>query len=133
MRELLTWIVIIGVFLAVAVIGGISSLTSDGVLQSMGIEEGGTQITWQNNVNRMEVRYSGTIQLTDDDREILQITPRGYLHLVENGVLETVRVELRSRADDTLERKFFVDGRETPYDPAGKRWFSEVLPNVVRR
>jgi hypothetical protein len=133
MRELLTWVLIIGVLGAVAVIAFVSGLTSDGGPQSTAIKDGGTQITWQNNINRIEVRYSGTIQLAEDDRDILQITPQGYVHLVEKGVLEIVRIELKSRAGDTLERKFFIDGREMPYDPAGKTWFAAVLPNVVRR
>jgi hypothetical protein len=136
MREFGTWAVIILVFIVVAVIAGVSGVDSHGGLfRSMGFHEGGTQVSWLKDSSRVEVRYTGAIAVSDDDRDILEITPRDYLSIIEEGFGFGVakKLELRGRADKTIERKYIVDGRETPYEPEGKAWLEEMLPDVVRR
>ena len=89
---------------------------------------------WSDDWNHMEVRYSGAITISDDDREIVQIAPGGHMILSDGGFLNAgKRLELTSRADGTLDRKFFDTGREAPYEPAGKAWLAEILPNIIRR
>ncbi|MBI4658219.1 MAG: hypothetical protein HY735_05105 [Verrucomicrobia bacterium] len=95
--------------------------------------EGEERFGWSDDWNHVEARFSGKITISEDDRDILEITPNGHFTLSESGFLNPgKRLELISHAG-AIDRKFFVRGRGQPYEPEGKAWLAEILPNIVRR
>jgi hypothetical protein len=72
--------------------------------------------------------------VSDDDRDITQISPDGYLIISESGLLGGSRtLELRGSTGSAIERKFSIGGGARPYEPDGRAWLTETLPTVVRR
>ena len=90
---------------------------------------------WSNNGQKLEVNYRGDIEFTADDTDV---------SAVESGRVpadqgrppvrhrQLGRVQGR-RATATIERRFWVGGRERPFDPEGRKWLAEVLPRFIRQ
>ncbi len=93
----------------------------------------------------MSLSHNGTIVLSDDDTDVVSISPGGYLKVVETrgrlpivlydwfGVGSGQRIELRGRADGSIERTYASGGRTRPFEPEGRLWLRELLPRLVRR
>jgi hypothetical protein len=128
MRGFSAWVIIV-------VLIGIAAVASQpNLIRSMGFHGGETHMAWSNDGNRFEIRYHGAITISEDDRDITQLTPDGYLILADDrDGGGGRRLEFRSRANGALERKFFVGSHESPYDPGGTIWLGEILPDLVRR
>jgi len=95
---------------------------------------GESHISWSNGSKRFEVRYRGTIELANDDRSITSISPGGYL-IVSDGRWfwsKDYKVEIRADGDGRLESRFWVDGREQPFEPEGREWLEKSLLRLVR-
>ncbi len=84
-----------------------------------------------NGFNSFNIDIRGTIEITDDDKDIKSMSPDGYLEITKTtfGSKRTIKITAES---NTLKREYF-DGR-TPvsYEPEGRKWLSEILPEVVR-
>jgi len=90
--------------------------------------------SWSDLGARYDIRYKGTIAISDDDREVTHISPDGYLTISDSGWFGTGHaVELRGRSDGSIERKFRESGVDKPYEPAGRAWFADVFPMILRR
>ena len=84
----------------------------------------------------LQADVRGTIVTSDDERRIVALTPPG-----------AARAYFRERADGTdreftfsttngaaaseLRTVYRVNGRETAFDDAGRRWFADLLPRVL--
>jgi hypothetical protein len=81
----------------------------------------------------IDVHSSGQItEVSDDDREILRMSPDGYLKISSDDFGPGgARLEVRS-GNGSIDRQFFVKGRPIPYDPEGKEWLGELLPDLLR-
>jgi hypothetical protein len=91
-------------------------------------------ISWSHDGERVEVRYRGSIALTDDDRDIAQISPGGYFRISDGGWFGAGnRVEVRPLANGTLERKFSSGWSEKPFEPEGRQWLATALQRLIRR
>jgi beta-lactamase regulating signal transducer with metallopeptidase domain len=78
------------------------------------------------------VRAEGEITFTEDDRGVAQLPRRGFFEIEERSGRARRRVEV-SEADGRLEHRWFVDGREQPYDDSARAWFGDALLVLVRR
>ena len=87
--------------------------------------------TWSNNGERLQVSYSGTFEFSDDDTDIRQVSPGGYLKISDGAWFGRHSVEIRERGGQ-LERRYYVNGSERPFDPEGRAWLRENLPRFVR-
>lgn len=136
MREFATWAVICILIGIVAVASLTDLTTSGGLLGQMGgnRSEMNFDVSWSNGTSQINVRNSGSITaISEDDREILQMTPNGYLVISDDGFMRGGNtLELRANAAGDIERKFLANGRETPYDPAGKAWLAQLMPDLLR-
>ena len=86
---------------------------------------------WSNNGEKLQVSYSGTFDFTDDDTDVRQISPGGYLKISDGAWLGRHSVEIRERGG-SLERRYFVNLSERPYEPEGRKWLQDNLPKFVR-
>ena len=86
---------------------------------------------WSNNGEKLEVTYSGEFEFTDDDSDVRQLSPGGSLKISDGAWLGRHSVEIRER-NGQLERRYFVNASERPYEPDGRVWLQQNLPKFVR-
>jgi hypothetical protein len=75
--------------------------------------------------------YDGKITFTDDERDIKSITPGGYFRYSKTTFGNKREVFIQSGSDGTLRRKYYVGRSEEPYEPEGRQWLAEMLPEII--
>ena len=82
-------------------------------------------------LNTFNIDMRGTIEVTDDDRDIKSMSPDGYLEITKTtfGSKRTIKI---SAEGSTLKREYFEGRTSISYEPEGRKWLSEILPEVVR-
>ena len=78
-----------------------------------------------------ELETRGDIEVTDDDRDIKSISSGGYFELSKTTFGNRRTVVIRE-SDGTLIREFYEGRKEIPYEPSGRQWLADVLPEVLR-
>ncbi|MEP2667978.1 MAG: hypothetical protein ABJH04_03225 [Cyclobacteriaceae bacterium] len=78
-----------------------------------------------------DVELRGKIQLTDDDKDIKSMSPDGYLE-VKKTVFGSRRTLIVSPEANGLKKEYYEGRTKVPFDPAGRAWMAEVLPELVR-
>ncbi|HTM24356.1 MAG TPA: M56 family metallopeptidase [Vicinamibacterales bacterium] len=87
--------------------------------------------SWSNDGEKLEVTYSGEFEFTDDDSDVRQLSPGGSLKISDGAWLGRHSVEIRER-NGQLERRYFVNASERPFEPEGRVWLHQNLPKFVR-
>ena len=95
-----------------------------------GNDTSGTWI-WSNNGEKLQVTYSGTFDFTDDDTDVRQVSAGGYLKISDGAWFGRHSIEIRERGGQ-LDRRYYVNGSERPYEPEGRAWLRDNLPKFVR-
>lgn len=75
--------------------------------------------------------YDGKITFTEDERDIKSITPGGYFRFSKTTFGNKREIFIQSGSDGTLHRKYFVGKSEEPYEPEGRRWLQQMLPEII--
>lgn len=84
-----------------------------------------------NPLQSFEVESRGKIDLTDDDKDVKRLSPDGYLE-IQKTVFGSTRRILITPEGPGLKREYFEGRSSQPFDPEGKRWLAEVLPELVK-
>ena len=94
-------------------------------------------MSWSNNGERMEVRFDGEIEFTDDDRDVKRLSPGGSLRIKEGGVFggffASHTVEFTADTSGNISRRFWAGMSEQPFDPDGRQWLAKFLPRFIRQ
>ncbi len=77
------------------------------------------------------VKIDGKITFTDGEDEIATLSSGGSAAFSEKHDGRTQRVEIANRGGK-LERRYFVDDKEQPFDAAAHAWMSTLIPTVIR-
>ena len=83
------------------------------------------------NNKREELYYDGKIALTEDLKDIKSISPNGYLKYVRSVKDDTRRLEITSDAQGNLSRSYTENGKKVAYEPAGREWLQQVMPDLM--
>ncbi|MGK7388712.1 MAG: hypothetical protein ACNS60_00100 [Candidatus Cyclobacteriaceae bacterium M2_1C_046] len=83
-------------------------------------------------LQNFEIEYQGKIEVTDDDRAVKSISPGGFLEISKTTFGSKRELVIESDGNGQLSKKYFEGRKEIAYDPAGKKWLSEILPEIVR-
>ena len=75
--------------------------------------------------------YDGKITFTDDERDIKSITPGGYFRFSKTTFGNKREIFIQSGPEGTLRRKYYVGRSEEPYEPEGRQWLQEMLPEII--
>ena len=111
-----------------------SSASSQSTSHSTNDGEKSGNWVWSDNGKKFEVNYRGDIEFTDDDSDVSRMGPGGYLRIKDGKRFGTDNsVEFRAGSGGAIERRFWVSGRERPFDPEGRKWLAEVLPKFIRQ
>jgi hypothetical protein len=85
----------------------------------------------QNGSNATEINYRGKITFTDDERDIKSISPGGYFKFSKTTFGNTRSVLIESSSDGTLTRTYHAGRQEQPFEPEGRKWLADVLPEII--
>jgi hypothetical protein len=85
----------------------------------------------KNGINSFEVEHKGEIEIADDDRDIVSISNGGYVQISKTsfGSRRKIRIEGVSTG---LKREYYVGSRRVEWEPEGKQWLAEILPEAIR-
>jgi hypothetical protein len=90
-----------------------------------------TPISRNNGISSFHVETRGKIEVTDDDKDIKSISPDGYLEITKVTFGSKRKIVITPEGNG-LKREYY-DGREKiPFEPEGRKWLSEILPEIVR-
>jgi hypothetical protein len=78
------------------------------------------------------VELRGKIEITDDDKDIKGMSDDGYLEISKTvfGSKRTIIIE--SQGNGKLKKEYYEGRSQMDWDPAGKNWLGEILPEVIR-
>ena len=79
----------------------------------------------------MSVVEDRTFEFTDDETDVRQISSGGYIKVSDGAWLGRHSVEIREHGGQ-LERHYYVNLSERPYEPEGRAWLRQNLPNFIR-
>ncbi|KXX70998.1 hypothetical protein [Flammeovirga sp. SJP92] len=90
------------------------------------------RMEYTNFVSSFKLDYNGKIELSEDEDDIKSISKDGKFIISKSTFGNKRKVSIRPNANGQLEYKFYVGNSEVPYDPDGKKWLSDILPEVIK-
>ena len=97
-----------------------------------GAQSHGT-FTWSNNGEKLEVKYDGEIEFSDDDTDVKRLSPGGSLRIRDGGLFASHTVDFATDASGNVTRRFWVGMSERPFEPEGRQWLARMLPRFIRQ
>jgi hypothetical protein len=94
-------------------------------------ESSGT-FSWSNNGEHLEVKYHGTFALSDDDTDIVRMSPGSSVRVSDGKWLRGRSVEFSADSSGKISRRYYVGGSERPFEPEGREWLKQMMPRFVR-
>jgi hypothetical protein len=81
---------------------------------------------------RLQVASSGQIEFSEDEQDILHISPGGHFVIQEKKGLTTRRLEIEPGPDGKLTRSYTYRGEPRPFDNEARAWFGGLLQGLIR-
>jgi hypothetical protein len=78
------------------------------------------------------VEVRGRIDLTDDDKDIKSMSPDGYLEITKTVFGSKRSLVISPQGGGGLKRQYYEGRTELPFEPDGRKWMNEILPELVR-
>lgn len=84
-----------------------------------------------NGLSSFNVEMRGKIDVTDDDKDIKSMSADAYLEInkITFGSRRTIVV---SPDGNGLRREYYEGREKLSWEPAGRQWLSEILPELLR-
>ena len=118
-----------------AVLPALAIAAPDGAVQKAQRSHG--TMTWQNNGERMEVRFDGEAEFSDDDADVTKLSPGGLFRIKEGGIFggffASHTVEISADDAGRISRRFWSGMSEQPFEPEGRQWLARTLPRFIRQ
>jgi beta-lactamase regulating signal transducer with metallopeptidase domain len=89
--------------------------------------------SWSNNGEKLEVKYDGEIEFTDDDSDVKRMSPGAKLRIRNGSLIGGRTVEFTADASGTITRRYFAGLGERPFEPEGRQWLQQSLPRFIRQ
>jgi hypothetical protein len=86
---------------------------------------------WKGSNCSVDLRASGNLKFNDDFTDIASIARGGFFEITEEQGSSVRRMSLRASGGN-LERTWVVNGRDQPWDDAGRRWLADLLIDLDR-
>ena len=78
------------------------------------------------------MNYDGEIKFNEDFTDFSFISPGGYVTIAKTSFGNKRRLELKGFDGGEIRRQYYDGGKEKPYEPEGRKFLEEVLPDVLR-
>jgi hypothetical protein len=85
-----------------------------------------------NGFDNFNVEYRGKIEITDDDKDIKSMSDDGYLEISKTVFGSKRSIVIESQGNGKIKKEYYEGRKETAWEPGGKAWLAEILPEVVR-
>lgn len=79
-----------------------------------------------------KISFEGKITLSKDDKSVLSISPGGFLEISRASFGNSRKIEISSDKRGNLSSKYYEGRNEADFNPGGKKWLADILPQVVR-
>ncbi|MFD3003871.1 hypothetical protein ACFS7Z_26180 [Pontibacter toksunensis] len=101
--------------------------------QGIHVENDGetTLYVFSNSKQGLNVEYNGKIAFEPDERSIKAISDGGYLRIEKTTPANSRELLIKSTGN-SLNYEYREDGIIKPYEPDGKAWLSEILPELIK-
>lgn len=93
---------------------------------------GNQHYRYQTNFTNFDVQVDGDITVNDNDTGIKSISPGGFLKISMKSFGNRRALEIHSNSDGLLSYEYTEGRKEEPFEPEGRKWLAEILPDVVR-
>lgn len=94
-------------------------------------KESSTQLKIRNDNESLNIEIDGTITIAPDDRSISSISDGGFIKIRKTTFGNTRELFIKSTGG-TLSHEYKEGGRNVPFEPAGRAWLTDVLPELLR-
>jgi len=81
--------------------------------------------------HKFKANIDGKIAFNAEETDVASLGAGGTASFEETRGSVTRRIEFADR-NGKIERRYFVDRQEQPYDAAGSKWFAGLLPALIR-
>jgi hypothetical protein len=78
------------------------------------------------------IEMRGKIELSDDDKDIKSISDDGYLEISKTVFGSKRSILIESLGGGQVKKEYYEGRTKMPWEPNGKAWLGEILPEVVR-
>ena len=89
--------------------------------------------SWSNDGERLDVKYDGEAEFTDDDADVKRLSPDGLLRIKDGWMFPSHTVEFTVDKNGNIIRRYWAGMSERPFDPEGRQWLAQVLPRFIRQ
>ncbi len=89
--------------------------------------------SWSNNGERLEVKYDGEVEFTDDDTDVKRLSPGGLLRIRDGRMFASHTIEFATDPAGNVTRRYWSGMSERPFEPEGRQWLAGVLPRFIRQ
>ncbi|UCC83639.1 MAG: M56 family metallopeptidase [Gemmatimonadota bacterium] len=100
---------------------------------SIQIDEDDMQVKMEVDDCELKVDLSGEITFNADETEIVALSPGGELEIEEKRGRSSRRLKIQADRSGNLERRWWVDRDERPYDADARAWLSDIILVLFRR
>jgi hypothetical protein len=89
---------------------------------------------WRNStgISNFNIEVRGKIEVTDDDKDIKSISNDGYLEITKTVFGSKRTIVIESQGSGRISRQYYEGRNKMEWDPHGKNWLGEILPEIVR-
>ena len=80
-----------------------------------------------------DLKYKGIIELSEDEKMITGISSNGFVEINKSAFGNNRRLFIHADDKGVLTYEYYVGKTETAFEPEGKKWLGEILPDIVKR
>ena len=89
-----------------------------------------TNFIYKDDNKKLKVESNGKIEISSDEKSIASISPGGSFK-IEKTIFGNSRSITIKNEGSGLEHEYKEGGRRKPFDPDGKTWLAEILPELM--
>ncbi|WP_439184364.1 hypothetical protein [Carboxylicivirga taeanensis] len=79
-----------------------------------------------------DLKYEGIIDLSSDNKMITGISANGFVEINKTAFGNNRRLFIHADDRGTMTYEYYVGKTETAFNPEGKKWLGEILPDIVK-
>lgn len=96
-----------------------------------GPQDGPHTTTITQNGTTLKMTYEGEFAISDNDQDVTVLNDGGYFMLQKTVFGSKHKIEIRNENGQQVKR-YWEGSREQPWEPDGRKWLAELLPQLVR-
>jgi beta-lactamase regulating signal transducer with metallopeptidase domain len=94
--------------------------------------QGSGNFTWNNDDEKISLKWTGPFRLSDDERDIAWIE-EGRTVTIRDGLVFAGRIDLKGLSGGRIERTYSKNGFKREYEPDGRVFLANALDKIIRR